>query len=267
MLRRILSPWPVRIAVLLLTLWVGCSALCSVRAQTPIWVWLVLIPVFLWESYAPHALAPVCDFNYEHNLRRNDALFASAPLPAGSQVIASFAPEAYGRWPSEWPHLPGERSWAGTVYLTSKYYVRLPPGLAPAQALRWYADNLPAVNPDWQPAQTTTVSIPGGYRAPPDADGRILRVVAPWPQPTDAWQFIVFRNGKAGLSVEYGKYGDQRSNVRIGDDQRDIPFNPVPPPPPDTRERLPDPQRDIIVAVNFLAYDPPGRILCPKLGY
>ena len=265
MLRRILSPWPVRIAVLLLTLWVGCSALCSVAVPVPIWVWLVLIPVFLWESYAPHALAPVCDFNYEHNLRRNDALFASAPLPAGSRVIASYAPEVYGRRPVEW-HLPGGRSWAGTVYQTSKYVVRLPPGLAPAQALRWYADNLPVINPDWQPTRVTAPSVPGGYWDPHDEYGRARRVAAPWPQPTDDRQFIVFRNGKAGLSVEYGKYGDQRSNVRIGDDQRDIQYRSSSA-PPDTRERLPDPQRDIIVAVNFLAYDPPGSTFCPKLGY
>ena len=266
MLRRILSPWPVRIAILLLTLWVGCSGRCSVTIPAPIWVWMILLPVLLWTSYAPYALAPVCDFNYEHNLRRNDALFASAPLPAGGRVIASYVPEAYGRWPVEW-RFPGGRSWAGTTYVTSKYYVRLPPDLAPAQALRWYADNLPAVNPDWQPTQITTPSVPGGYWAPRDEYEPAQRAAAPWPQPTDDWQFIVFRNGKAGLSVEYGKYGGRRSNVRIGDDLRDIPFNSVPPPPPDTRERLPDPQRDIIVAVNFLAYDPPGRILCPKLGY
>ena len=266
MLRRILSPWPVRIAVLLLMLWVGCNAMLTIAVPVPIWRWMIYIPATFWVQYAPYALAPVCDFNYEHDLRRNDALFAAVPLPAGSRVIASEA-HTYGGTLGFWPDYPGGRPWEGATYRTSSYYVRLPPGLTPAQALRWYADNLPAVNPDWQPTQITTPSVPGGYWDPHDEYGRAVRVAAPWPQPTDDRQFIVFRNGKVGLSVEYRKYGGRWYGVRIGDDQRDIPFNSVPPPPPDTRERLPDPQRDIIVAVNFLAYDPPGRILCPKLGY
>ena len=51
MLRRILSPWPVRIAVLLLTLWVGCSGLCSVIIPAPIWVWMILLPALMRTSY------------------------------------------------------------------------------------------------------------------------------------------------------------------------------------------------------------------------
>lgn len=268
MMRRIIPRRAALSAVALLLLWAGCSALASVVVPVPVWKWSAFIPVSLWRSYAPYALAPVCDFTGEHNLNRNDALLASVPLPEGSRVIASYAHHPYGGAAGWWPDWPGGRRWAtGGTYRTSAYYIRLPPGLAPAEALQWYADNLPVVNADWQSARATTPSLPGDYRGHPDEYWRMLREAAPWPQPAAAWQFSVFRNGKAGLSIEHGRHGANRSIVRMGDDQRAVPFHSVPSQPPDTRERLPDPQRDIIIAVNFLAYDPPGAIFCPKLGY
>ena len=242
---------------------------------------LLLVFVLAWYSYAPYALGSWCDFSREANIRANDELFAGLPpLPASSGIVAVDV-HSYGNGQYElvFPAtLPGGKGWQGNVYHTTSWYIRLEPDTAPADALQWYADNLAAANPNWQPAHGAVESIPGLTFAPPDNPdypGIRRTVPAPSPMPGAPWQFLVFRNDKAGLSVEQGKSqtwrpglwpapGEDRRTGRYwlgGIDGTDPVIN------PNALENLPDADRDVIVSINFRAYHPPGMFWCPKLGY